>query len=220
MNTSLELVQLFFGAMIVCFSGAIVPGPMFTLVVTRTAQKGFVSSFLITAGHALAEILVIIIFLFGLINYMKNELIIKIIGLLGGIGLLYMAYDMIYKAVKNKIQIDFNTGSEKKISNSKSNAAVFFQGFLISLVNPYWYVWWITIGAAFLLKSLALGYPGIFVFFIGHISSDFIWYLFIGFLISAGKKIISKKIYRIIFIICGVFLVYLGIKFIIDFIVK
>jgi threonine/homoserine/homoserine lactone efflux protein len=217
MNIPLELIQLFFSAMMVGFSGALVPGPMFTLMVTRVAQKGFRASFLIVAGHAIAELAILVIFIFGLINYLKNETVIKIIGILGGIGLLYLAYDMIYLSIKNKIKIDLDINSGKKINNSRSSLFILIQGFLINLVNPYWYIWWATVGAAFLLKGTSFGYPGIFTFYAGHISSDFIWYLFIGFILSRGKRIISQKAYRILFLICGLFLVYLGIKFIVDF---
>lgn len=217
MNIPLELVQLFFSAMIVGFSGALVPGPMFTLVVTRVAQKGFRASFLIVAGHAIAELVILVIFLFGLINYLKNETVIKIIGILGGIGLLYLAYDMIYSSIKNKIKINLDINPGEKTNNRRGSLFILTQGFLINLVNPYWYIWWVTVGAAFLLKSTSFGYLGTFTFYTGHISSDFIWYLFIGFILSRGKRIISQKVYRILFLICGLFLVYLGIKFIIDF---
>ncbi len=217
MRIPLELIQIFFSAMIVGFSGALVPGPMFTLVVTRVAQKGFRASLLIVLGHAVAELAILVIFLFGLINYLKNEIVIKIIGILGGAGLLYLAYDMISSSIKNKIKIDFDASPREKISNGKNNAFILAQGFLINLVNPYWYIWWVTVGAAFLIKSSSFGYMGTFIFYTGHISSDFIWYLFIGFILSRGKRIINQKAYRILFLICGLFLVYLGIKFIIDF---
>ncbi|MDD3520177.1 MAG: LysE family transporter [Actinomycetota bacterium] len=217
---ALELTQLFFGAMIVGFSGALVPGPMFTLVVTKVAQKGFWASFFIVIGHAIAELAILVIFLFGFINYLKNEIVIKIIGILGGIGLLYMAYDMISSSIRNKIKINLDLKEKEKLGSGRSNFFTLTQGFLISLVNPYWYIWWVTVGAAFLLKSTSFGYLGNFTFYSGHISSDFIWYLFIGFILSKGKKIINMKVYRILFLICGLFLVYLGIKFIIDFTIR
>jgi len=213
----LELIQLFFSAMLVGFSGALVPGPMFTLVITRVAQKGFWASVFIVVGHAIAELAVLVIFLFGLIKYLQNEIVIKVIGILGGIGVLYLAYDMISSSIRNKVRIEFDLQEKEKNSKSKKNIFIFFQGFLVSLINPYWYLWWVTIGAAFLLKSADFGNYGTFVFYIGHISSDFIWYLFIGFIVSKGKKIINQKAYRVLFFICGLFLVYLGIKFIIDF---
>jgi len=220
MSIPLELTQLFFSAMIVGFSGALVPGPMFTMVITRVAQKGFWASVFIVIGHSIAELAVVVIFLFGLIKYLQNEIIIKVIGILGGIGLLYLAYDMISTSIKNKVKIEFTLQKNEKDSKSKKNLFILFQGFLISLINPYWYLWWVTIGAAFLLKSTKFGSFGTFIFYGGHISSDFVWYLFIGFVLSKGKKRINQKAYRILFFLCGLFLVYLGIKFIIDFIVK
>ncbi|MCE5329951.1 LysE family translocator [bacterium] len=218
MDMFLNIFQIFISALVVGFSGAVVPGPMFTLVVSRTAQKGFWASFFIVIGHAIVELIILLLFLAGILKYLNNSIIIKVIGITGGIALLYLAFDLIYPALKNKIKINLNKENADNKNNKKNKSFSVLQGMFVSIINPYWYVWWVTIGAAFLLKSIKYGITAISFFYIGHISSDFIWYLFIGFLISKGRKFISQKIYKIIIISCGVFLIYLGIKFIIDFI--
>ena len=219
MSSYFELLQIFFGALIVGFSGALVPGPMFTLVITRVAQKGFAASVFIVIGHALTELLVLILFAFGILKYLNNEIVIKVIGIAGGIALLLFAADLFYSVFKRKVILDLKTNPNEKtdLNKGKNAAAGIFQGMIVSLINPYWYVWWVTIGAAFLIKSLKYKFTGSILFYIGHISSDFIWYLALGFILSKSKKFFSQKVYRIILIICGVFLIYLGIKFIVDF---
>jgi len=225
------ILQLFFSAMVVGFSGAIVPGPMFTLVVAKVSQKGFISSVFIVLGHAIAELIVLTLFLFGLVKYLNNELIVRIIGVTGGVMLIGLSFNLIYSNIKNKLNLSLdvdkkdpilNKNNLEKVNNnfriSKNNNVALLQGIFVSMINPYWYIWWITIGASFFLKSIEYGKVGSFFFFSGHISSDFIWYLFIGFIISKGKKILNQKFYKIIIFICGVFLFYLGVKFIIDFI--
>ena len=227
------ILQLFFTAMVVGFSGAIVPGPMFTLVVTKVSQKGFISSIFIVLGHAIAEFIVLILFLFGLVKYLNNELIVRIIGITGGVMLIVLSFNLIYSNIKYKLNLSLdvdkndsllNKSNLESISNNsfkvnkKNNNIAILQGIFVSMMNPYWYIWWVTIGASFFLKSIEYGKVGSFFFFSGHISSDFIWYLFVGFIISKGKKVLNQKFYKIIIFICGVFLFYLGIKFIIDFI--
>ena len=76
-----------------------------------------------------------------------------------------------------------------------------------------------TIGAAFMIRSVKFEIVGVSSFFVGHISADFIWYLFIGFLISTGRKFFNQKVYNGILIACSVFLFYLGVRFIIDAII-
>jgi threonine/homoserine/homoserine lactone efflux protein len=211
-----ELVEIFFGAMIVGFSGALTPGPMLTLVISSTAEKGFWTSFFIVVGHALLELLVVAAFFMGLLRYLENPLIAKIIGIVGGVFLLYLGVDIIISVFRKKFTIDFKSMVKKRTMNARSTGIIVLKGILVSLMNPYWYIWWISIGAAFIIKSVKFNVGGVTAFFTGHISADFIWYLFIGFLISTGRRFLNQKIYNGILIACSVFLFYLGIRFIVD----
>ena len=211
-----EVYQIFIGSMIVAFSGALVPGPMLTLVISSVARKGFWTSFFIVVGHSLLELVVVIGFFLGILKFLDNPLIARIIGLLGGIFLLYMGIDIVVSIFKKKFTIDFKSVLKQRTITGKSTMTVIFKGILISLMNPYWFIWWISIGAAFLLKSVEFNMAGISSFYIGHISADFIWYLFIGFLVNTGRRFFNQKIYNGILIACSIFLFYLGIRFIIE----
>src|SRR3972149_8273938 len=211
-----EVYQIFIRAMIGAFSGALVPGPMLTLVISSVARKGFWTSFFIVVGHSLLELVVVIGFFLGILKFLDNPLIAKIIGLLGGIFLLYMGIDIVVSIFKKKFTIDFKSVLEQRTITGKSTMTVIFKGILISLMNPYWFIWWISIGAAFLLKSVKFNITGISSFYIGHIRADFIWYLFIGFLVNTGRRFFNQKIYNGILIACSIFLFYLGIRFIIE----
>ena len=211
-----NIYQIFIGSMLVAFSGALVPGPMLTLVISSVAEKGFWTSFFIVVGHSLLELVVVISFFLGLLKYLQNPLIVKIIGILGGVFLLYLGIDIIISIFKKKYIIDFKSIVKKRTITGKSTGIVIIKGILISLMNPYWYIWWITIGAAFIIKSVEFSTLGISSFYIGHISADFIWYLFIGFLINTGRKFFNQKIYNGILAACSIFLFYIGIRFIIE----
>lgn len=212
-----EVIEIFFGSLIVAFSGALVPGPMLTLVVTSVAEKGFWTSFFIVVGHSLLELLIVVLFFIGVLSYLDNPLVEKIIGITGGVFLLYLGANLIYSVIKGKFKVDFKKTINKRHLNTKSTFVITGKGVLISLANPYWYIWWVTIGAAFLIKSVEFNTVGLTSFYFGHISADFIWYLFIGFLISTGRRFFNQKVYNGIILACSVFLLYLGVKFIIDF---
>lgn len=202
--------------MLVAFSGAVVPGPMLTLVISSVAEKGFWTSFFIVVGHSLLELLVVIGLFLGILKYLQNPLIIKIIGILGSVFLLYLGANIIITIIRNKYSIDFRSIIKKRTITGKSTGIVILKGILVSLMNPYWYIWWISIGAAFIIKSVEFNTIGISSFYIGHISADFIWFLFIGFLINTGRKFFNQKIYNTILAVCSIFLFYLGIRFIIE----
>ncbi len=214
-----EVYQIFIGAMLVGFSGALVPGPMLTLTISSVAEKGFWTSVFIVIGHSILELAVVIAFLLGILKYLENPLIIKIIGILGGAFLLYMGVDILVSVFKKKFIINFKSMLGKKTMTGRSTGILILKGLLVSLANPYWWIWWLTIGAAFMIRSVKFEVVGVSSFFLGHISADFIWYLFIGFLISTGRKFFNQKVYNGILIACSVFLFYLGARFIIDAII-
>ena len=212
-----EIIQIFFGSLIVAFTGALMPGPMLSLVIASAAQKGFWTSVFIVIGHSILELLIVISFYLGVLKYLDNPLVIKIISIVGGAFLIYLAVSIMVSIAKKKIKLDLDT---KRIANlgTKNMFIITVKGILISLANPYWYIWWLTIGAAFMIKSVQHSLGGVASFYTGHILADFIWYLFVGFLVSKGRRFFNQKIYIGILIVCSLFLLYLGVRFIVDFI--
>ncbi len=212
-----NIAEIFFGALIVAFTGALMPGPMLTLVITSVAQKGFLSSFFIVIGHAVLELIIVVSFFLGILKFLSNPLIIKIISIIGGAFLIYMAINIIISIIRKKIKLNLESNKSYSFLGKKNTFIIVGKGILISLANPYWYIWWLTIGATFMIKSVSYSISGISSFYIGHILADFIWYLFIGLLISTGKRFFNQKVYIGILLACSIFLLYLGIKFILDF---
>ncbi len=213
-----ELTEIFIGSMVVGFTGAMVPGPMLTLTIASAAQKGFWSSFYISLGHSILELLLVFSFFMGLLQYLDNQPLMQAIGILGGIFLLYLGAKLIYSVVSKKIRLQWDPSKASTAGGKYYSARFIAKGAAVSLINPYWYIWWVTIGAAFMIRSMKLNIAGVSSFFLGHISADFIWFMLIGFLVHSGRRFFSQKIYRIILLVCAIFLLYLGVRFIIDFI--
>lgn len=212
-----EIWQIFLGSMMVAFSGALVPGPMLTLVITSVAQRGFWTSFFIVVGHSILELAVVASFYLGILKYLNNPIVLKVISALGGTFLIYMGVNILVSIFRKKIKLNLDKTLYKNRIDGKNTFIITGKGILISLANPYWYVWWLSIGAAFMIKSVKFSFAGVSSFYIGHIIADFIWYLFIGFIISSGRRFLNQKVYTGILVACSLFLFYLGVKFIVDF---
>jgi len=89
----------------------------------------------------------------------------------------------------------------------------FASGVLTSLSNPYWLVWWATVGSAYLVFSAQYGLIGVLIFYVGHILSDISWYCFVAYALAHGRSVINDKVYNRILGVCGVFLLLLGVYF-------
>ena len=87
-------------------------------------------------------------------------------------------------------------------------------GVVSSVANPYWTLWWATIGMGLLTKAYAVGIAGLIAFYVGHIIGDLTWYSAISGLIAAGRRFITAKTYAGMLLTAAVFLLALAAWFV------
>ncbi|MBI5633405.1 MAG: LysE family transporter [Nitrospirae bacterium] len=202
----MNLIVIAVSSFLIALSGALVPGPLFTITVTESARRGASTGPLLILGHAILEILIIILILSGLSPFLKHETTRYVISLAGG-GMLLLMGIMILKDLR-RVRLDLSAES----GNKKMNLVL--TGIVGSLVNPYWVIWWATIGLGYLVSAMKYGFAGIAVFFLGHISADLAWYSLVSYAVAKGRKIMGDKAYRIVLAVCAVFLIFFGAWFI------
>ncbi|SJZ78231.1 LysE family transporter [Selenihalanaerobacter shriftii] len=204
----MELDTLFITALIIGFSGAMMPGPLLTATVNESYHKGASAGPRIILGHSILELLLIIGLIMGLGSFLVLSSVKITISIVGGLFLLWMGIGIIKDAGFSKVKLELAAvGSNKSLQPEAI-------GVLTSISNPYWTIWWATIGLGYVTMAWEQGIIGLIVFYLGHISADFIWYTGVSFGIASGKEMLSDNIYRIILLICGVFLVGLSLYFI------
>ena len=202
---------IFVTSFIVALSGAMMPGPLLTVTITESAKRGAWAGPLLMVGHATLEFVFILLILVGFGELLKQDKILSGIAFFGSAVLLWMGLGMI-KSVKTITLLDDKDKSTKKGKSSLIKNPI-IAGIVVSLSNPYWTVWWLTIGLAYILMSVKFGVVGVVVFFVGHILADFVWYTFISTSITYGKKYFSDKIYKGVIGFCGVFLLLFSMIF-------
>ncbi len=200
-----DLPAIFLGAFLLALSGALMPGPLLTFVIADSAKRGAISGPLLILGHAILEFALVFGVIFGLGAFLKQHLVIGIVSLAGGCVLLWMGVSMVRTAGGLSLDMDV------KSSVMKMNPV--FMGFLGSISNPYWILWWATIGLGYLLSSLKAGYAGLLSFFIGHILADLIWYSVVAGAVSRSRTIMKQKHYQWAIRFCGVLLFLFGCWF-------
>ena len=206
----MELLLMAFSWWLVGFTGAMMPGPVTTLVVTETAKRGFIAGPLITIGHVLLELVMVVALFFGLGDLLKQNLVAGAIGVLGGLFLLWMGFDIVRSVWLGKVSL--NTNQRANGAQPSTNPIV--AGVLTSVANPYWILWWATVGAASLISFRAFGIPGVIAFYIGHTLADWVWNNFVAFIVATGRRVMTDRVYRGILAVCGVFLIALSFYFV------
>jgi threonine/homoserine/homoserine lactone efflux protein len=186
---------------LVALSGALMPGPLLTVTVGEAARRGFWAGPLIMVGHALLELALVLVLLIGLGAWLNKPLILGVVGVLGAGMLGWMGF-MTLKASRRG-RLDFEAQD-----NSGLNPVL--SGVLMSAANPYWLLWWLTIGLGYVMFSVKYGMAGVALFYLGHIAADFAWYSLVSGAVAGGRRFLSDGLYRGFLAGCGVFLVGFG----------
>ena len=203
-------LKIFSTSLATGLSGALMPGPVLAITITAVLQVGFIAAILIILGHSILELILVVALALGLKNVLKNRFVTGSIGVIGGSVLLWFAYGMITAAWSGISAPQATTAAQ---AETVTYLGLIGKGALTSISNPYWLIWWATIGATYMMVSLEKSVVGISAFYVGHISADFLWYSAVGIALVLGKQILSDRVYMGIIIICGLFLTYLGVYF-------
>src|SRR5918993_1377851 len=195
-------------------SGVLSPGPLFLINLLYGTRYGSFVGLKIASGHAIVEFPLIIILSYSLYTFSSfnvSDVVFKFIGTIGGIFILFFSILQIYSILRDK---KFN--QSQGITNTKFNIRnPILVGFIFTILNPFFLVWWFTIGSKLISDSVInFGIlEGISIIFLSHIWMDYFWLWFTSFMINKGKSIIKEKVYRIfvftISVILGIYGFYL-----------
>ncbi|MEW6521354.1 MAG: LysE family transporter [Thermodesulfobacteriota bacterium] len=198
------LAAIFASSFMIALSGALMPGPLLTVTISESSRRGAAAGPLMMLGHGLLELLLVVGLLSGLAPLLTRDGVFIVIALSGGAILLWMAIAMLRSLPTLRLDLDVHT--------EKSQNLV-LAGILFSLANPYWTIWWASIGLGYILHSVKLGLPGVAAFFTGHILADLLWYSLISFTIARGKRFFSDRFYRGLIGTCASLLVVFACYF-------
>jgi threonine/homoserine/homoserine lactone efflux protein len=201
---------------VVALSGAMMPGPLFTYTVAKTMaspRRGFLTGLWVTLGHAVLEAALIIALLLGISELLRIRAVLLVLGTAGCAVLLYMGTGLIRDALGKKTP-DLDPGKAGGGGTSSlQRLPPVLGGALISMSNPYWWIWWVTVGSAFMLRfDLSLArWPALTVFFLGHEAGDLAWYLTVSSLLHWGRRRISAGVFRGLLLACGILIIAFGV---------
>ena len=207
---------IFVSSFIIALSGALMPGPLLAVTVRDTTRQGFVAAPLLVLGHGILEAGLLALLLLGLAEWVRGDVATSVIALAGGAMLFSMAVGMAREVPTLRLDVEWKETTPEAGGSAGRRTGVFrpvLSGIVASISNPYWTIWWATIGLGYLLISRKLGAAGVALFFAGHILADAVWYLFIGFAVSAGRSRFTDRVYRWIVGSCALFLFFFALSF-------
>jgi threonine/homoserine/homoserine lactone efflux protein len=205
----LGFLAIFWMSFLIGFSGALVPGPVLTITIKEAGKRGARAGPLVVLGHGITEVAITVALILGVSSFLDDVRLRTVVASVGGAFLVFMGLSMVYKLRSLGTEI----AAETDRAPSGGGTPILL-GITTTLSNPYWFGWWGSIGATMVVASSSLGYWGIVAFVTGHVSSDLVWYTLVSYLVSLGLSYSRGLWYKVVFGVCGCFLVVVGLLFI------
>jgi len=190
-------------------SGALAPGPLFFVTVSHGIKSGTKSGILFSIAHSLVEFALVMLLALGLLSVANVPAVRLAVGVAGGAALIVFGAMQIRSSFSYKPE-------ETKIGQSATRN-LFLIGLALTGLNPYFIVWWLTVGANLIFISLEFaGLAGVVFMFVCHVWVDYAWLILVSGFAKRSSKILRFKWYRILMTVFGAVLIYFGLTFLID----
>ncbi len=192
-------------------SGVLGPGPLFFANMMYGTREGARSGLKVAHGHAVVEIAVISAISAGLFSASAFvDQYADIIAIIGGSAIIGFAIMQILSLARR--------GDPRKVEARRSPFAT---GLAFTAFNPFFLVWWFTVGLKLISDSQAFGpVTGTLFLFGAHVWMDYAWLAATAYLASKGSSVLKSKYYGLLMIfLCGI-LMYYGMQFLLSGIIK
>jgi threonine/homoserine/homoserine lactone efflux protein len=189
-------------------SGALAPGPLFFVTITHGIRSGTRTGIIFSITHMIIEFALVMFLALGLLSVANEPTVRLLVGIAGGSSLILFGAIQIFNCLNQTREFELGQGSTRNL---------FLIGFTLTGLNPYFIIWWLTIGVNLIFLSLEFaGLFGVIFMYVCHVWVDYAWLTLISGLAKRSLRILQFKWYRPMIAIFGAILIYFGIYFIVD----
>jgi threonine/homoserine/homoserine lactone efflux protein len=196
-----ELFQMVLLGFLVGLTGALAPGPTLVATINASMAGDWTTGLKVSLGHAIVELFLVILILLGLATVALPYT--TVIAGIGGIALVVFGLLTIISSRKATMR----TSQVQPIANP------YMAGLFTSAANPYFWIWWLSIGSAMVIAGLEGGLALAVAFMLGHWTADIAWFTLVSTGVSKGKILFSDTVYQKIMGLCGIFLILFGVYY-------
>ena len=197
------MLPILFSVVVISLTGVMMPGPMFAVTLAKSYKSPWAGA-QISLGHAVIEIPLILLIYFGFARFFQNSLVQLGLSVVGGAMIFWLGI-AIFRARAEVVQ------RGRDLLYNAFIAGIFTSGF-----NPFFLLWWVTIGSMLIMKFLVFGTMGLALFIIVHWLCDLVWLSFVSILVYRTKSLWGRKFQEGLFIACSLLLMGFGAWFLIS----
>lgn len=201
-----------FGVQVIAVSasGVLAPGPLFFANLLYGTRQGARAGLKVAYGHTVVELPLIVLLAAGLFTSAAAVQYAGTIGLVGGTGILGFAGLQIVSVIRRK-------NAPVAPAMDRKNRSPFVAGIALSALNPFFLVWWFTVGLKLIADSATFGpAAGIAILFALHFWMDYAWLAGTAYLASKGRSVLNSKYYPLLLVGIATVLAYYGMSFVLQ----
>jgi threonine/homoserine/homoserine lactone efflux protein len=197
------LLAFLLKVVLISISGVVSPGPVTTVTITMGARNKHAGS-LIGIGHGLLEIPLMVLIVLGADKLLAARPFQIAVGLAGGVVLIWMAIQMFRDSSRPVQQAAVTSTGRGPVAT----------GFMLSAGNPFFLIWWGTIGLSLAIQAKTLGILAFVLFTITHITCDIVWLEVLSQTSFRGAKLLGERSFAVVLRVCAAALLYFAATFI------
>jgi threonine/homoserine/homoserine lactone efflux protein len=194
-----EIIEMLTLGFLIGLTGALAPGPTLVATINASLKGGWSMGPRVTLGHAAVEILMVLLIMAGFALVIGDHAVL--IGGIGGLALIIFGMLTLRDARSAVLPL---TGEQAEIVHPVLAGAV------TSISNPYFWIWWFTVGSALIIGAYTGGVVLVIAFIAGHWAADLGWFTLVSVSVHRGRFVLGERTYRWILGSCGLFLIVFG----------
>jgi threonine/homoserine/homoserine lactone efflux protein len=176
---------------------------MFAITVAKSYKSRF-AGIEVTIGHAIIEIPLMLLIYFGFARFFQHNLVQLLLSVFGGSMLIWLGIGM----------FRIRASIIERGKDLPYNAVT--AGVVTSALNPFFILWWATVGSMLIMNSLEFGIVGFALLVPVHLLCDAVWLLFVSMLVYKTQSLWGRKFQEGLFTACSLLLIGFGGWFLIS----
>jgi len=199
------MLPVILSVVLISLSGVMMPGPMFAMAVAKSFRSPWTGP-QIALGHAVIEVPLILVIYFGFARFFENSIVQLVLSVVGGGMIIWLGISM------------FRSRAEVARGGKDLPYNAFVAGIITSGLNPFFLLWWATIGSMLLMRFLEFSTAGLMLilFIVVHWLCDLAWLSFLSVVIYRTHSLWGRKFHEGLFIGCSLLLVGFGGWFVVS----
>jgi len=188
----------------ISLSGALAPGPVTAAAIGMGSSDRF-AGVLMSLGHGIVEFPLMVLLLLGVGRLLKLPYVKIVTGLAGGGFLVFLA-----------VQMFQGLGGSGVEEVQAMGSSPFTAGILLSAGNPYFLIWWATVGLALITTAKSgFGFWAFGLMAVAHWLCDLVWLTALSWASFEGSVLLGPTGQRIVLALCAAAMLGFGLYFIV-----